>query len=54
MTKNGKKIVEESKLEECSEVERNSQIKSLETSDKIWIALESNFEGSKHAKRIRL
>ena len=75
MKKNEKKIVEESKLEECSEVERNlfmhnmlaregllsalleneySQLKNLETSHKIWIALESNFEGDKHAKRIRL
>ena len=75
MTKNEKKIVEERKLEECSEVERNlfmhnmlsregllsslleneySEVKSLETSHKIWIALESTFEDDKHAKRIRL
>lgn len=31
-----------------------SQVKSLETSHPIWEALESTFEGDKHAKRIKL
>ena len=31
-----------------------SQVKSLETSYEIWKALESTFEGDKHAKRMRL
>ena len=75
LTKSEKKIIEEEKIEGCSEEERDlfmcnmrtreelllalpeneyNQIKSLETSYKIWAALESTFEGDTHAKRIRL
>ena len=31
-----------------------SQVKLLKTSHKIWKALEANYEGDKHEKRVRL
>ena len=31
-----------------------NKIKLLRTSHKIWKALEANYEGDKHAKRVRL
>ena len=31
-----------------------SQVKLLKTSHKIWKALEANYEGDTHAKRVRL
>ena len=73
--KNEKTIVEEIKLEECSEVERDlfmcnmlskealltalpkneyNKVKSLRLSNRIWKALQSTYEGDKHAKKVRL
>ena len=70
--KANKEIVEESKLEECSEGERDmfmcnmrareallsnilenkyNLVKTFQTSQEIWKALEVTFEGDDHAKR---
>ena len=75
LTKVEKTIVEEDKLENYTEEERDlfmcnirvrealllimpkneyTQVKLLKTSHEIWKALESNYEGDKHAKRVRL
>ena len=42
MTKNGKKIVEESKLEECSEVERNIFMRNMLAREGLLSALLEN------------